>query len=1565
MTINVVLFEGVSAYALTSGFTSHSSFADTASFVIGSISSASFAFGGSGSFNGGFTGSFTGSFTGDGSGIVNTPSSSYAATASLLLGSVVSASFASTATSASYAATASFALNGGGGGGGFGGNFSGSFSGSISASAILVHGTQGISSSLVFPPSFTGSFSPSQPVISFYNSINSQGQVSASFPTALESDLLLYNGWADTAINNFLFTEISNQTVNSLYGLSLATTIDSASRVVNNYGLYIAAPITASVLSGSMYAIYVQDYQQSFLSNVTASAGLFKNNLTVLGSFVANSLLTLSPTTATFNNNTDALTNQTKIFRSEIGGAGVPALIAIADSGSTPITIPTNLFGVTLGGIGGLFAAGNAANIGRVQLGIFGYAEQSTVQNSSFNVAAGGYFLAQLSGSNTGNSWAGTMYGLRATANISASISSSGNVYGAYFDATGSANVGTTGSQQVTYGVFGTATGGDVNWAGWFEGSAFARGLVGSGDSESGNNPIWTVNGKAYGNLFFKADGPAGVVGVGGPWQSQSIPIISDFGAVGVVGAANQLSGLRQALGGYFYATQTAVNGVAPNTIIGAYGVAQPKSTATGFGNFAYGVSGLADVTTLSSLLNGGLVSVVGTRGQAKGISGSAAYGAYGTADNASGGVAYGGYFEATGAGTKFGLAVGSGSLVVSESVRVGGAVTASAFSGNGAAVTGVISSSYALTSSFAATGLSSSYAVTSSYASVAQTLLGSVVSASYALTASFASTALSASWAPGTPTTSASYANVATTVSPAKYVQLTGDTMTGNLVVSASILTSGSVSVNGDITSSGNIQAIGGQVIVGSPATTKVTLFADSGVLQLIGAAQIRMTGGGIKNDDASAGITINNYFQNDPTAFFSGSVVGIGTNTPNPGSNRGLDISGSLNVQAATKINGTTTVTGSVNVTGSISTFGIHSELPITLHESAISTPPSAHVNITAEDFHGFSRLAITDDTGVTLMATRDSVITVKNNSGLTVSESQAVYVNGASGNVPTIGLAIANTTSSMPAIGLMLETVTQGSFGRAMMFGVLDATNTSAYSAGDLLWVSDTVPGTLRNTPPSIPTNIVQFVGIVQVSGVGNGSISVRVTGANPISSSYAVTSSFATSASWAPGGSSVSASYASTASIVQPNIYVRLTGDTMTGNLIVSASTFHSGSVFVSGTVDITPQSASFTPLKIHGFTTQSADLTQWLNVSGTVLASVSASGLFAGSASYALNSLSGSFAQNSISSSYAQTLDSNATASYAATASIVAPAIYVLKAGDTMSGALNVNASLSGSNILVQGGATPFISFGSSSINMQYNSGNLIFTGFNSLRVAPIRPASSDTTGVVLQTLSGTQMMMLSGSQVLIGLGSAIFPNGDTRGLDISGSLRVQGSLAVTGSTTLVGTLSATGSLLGSSSYAMTASLLLGSITSASFASTATSASYAMTSSYGRGVRQTSTFSTPSIAPGQQYTGSVDMATEQWALLFISGSNNARVTLYTNSSSLASDLTRPITIQPSASAGIILDAVTTGSQGRRVGLAPAPIGYNAEFPTTTLTQITVTSQEATSASITFSFTYVSM
>jgi hypothetical protein len=91
-----------------------------------------------------------------------------------------------------------------------------------------------------------------------------------------------------------------------------------------------------------------------------------------------------------------------------------------------------------------------------------------------------------------------------------------------------------------------------------------------------------------------------------------------------------------------------------------------------------------------------------------------------------------------------------------------------------------------------------------------------------------------------------------------------------------------------------------------------------------------------------------------------------------------------------------------------------------------------------------------------------------TALNNTGTTIGAYKVVYINGVSGNTPTIALADADT-ASMPAFGLTTAQVTTGNEVDVITFGNLKGVDTSLLSVGDVLYVS-TSPGEYTTTPPA---------------------------------------------------------------------------------------------------------------------------------------------------------------------------------------------------------------------------------------------------------------------------------------------------------------------------------------------------------------------------------------------------------------------------------------------------------------------------------------------------------------
>ncbi|MCK9596782.1 hypothetical protein M0R19_06340 [Candidatus Pacearchaeota archaeon] len=78
-------------------------------------------------------------------------------------------------------------------------------------------------------------------------------------------------------------------------------------------------------------------------------------------------------------------------------------------------------------------------------------------------------------------------------------------------------------------------------------------------------------------------------------------------------------------------------------------------------------------------------------------------------------------------------------------------------------------------------------------------------------------------------------------------------------------------------------------------------------------------------------------------------------------------------------------------------------------------------------------------------------------------------------------------------MPAIGIAIEEITSGTFGRVMQVGLMEHFNTDAFAEGDVLYVSADIAGAMTTTPPTYP-NIRQEIGTVLVKGVGEGAMQI---------------------------------------------------------------------------------------------------------------------------------------------------------------------------------------------------------------------------------------------------------------------------------------------------------------------------------------------------------------------------------------------------------------------------------------------------------------------------------------
>jgi hypothetical protein len=137
--------------------------------------------------------------------------------------------------------------------------------------------------------------------------------------------------------------------------------------------------------------------------------------------------------------------------------------------------------------------------------------------------------------------------------------------------------------------------------------------------------------------------------------------------------------------------------------------------------------------------------------------------------------------------------------------------------------------------------------------------------------------------------------------------------------------------------------------------------------------------------------------------------------------------------------------------------------------------------------------------EDTATYLSVPNDArtlFITARNITGTTIPKGSVVLITGASGNRPTIGLAQGDTSANADGvIGITDAAIDNNANGRVITEGLADNLDTSAFAAGDKLYLSATTPGGLVNVRPVQPAHSVA-VGVVTRSNNAVGSIEVKI-------------------------------------------------------------------------------------------------------------------------------------------------------------------------------------------------------------------------------------------------------------------------------------------------------------------------------------------------------------------------------------------------------------------------------------------------------------------------------------
>lgn len=117
--------------------------------------------------------------------------------------------------------------------------------------------------------------------------------------------------------------------------------------------------------------------------------------------------------------------------------------------------------------------------------------------------------------------------------------------------------------------------------------------------------------------------------------------------------------------------------------------------------------------------------------------------------------------------------------------------------------------------------------------------------------------------------------------------------------------------------------------------------------------------------------------------------------------------------------------------------------------------------------------------------------------NDTGSTIPAFSAVRITGAfdtgDGVHPTLDLTLSDDANTMPCAGITTDEILDGGTGTVRSFGIIASIDTSAFTDGDPLYISDTVPGGF-SVSNNEPVSIEQRVATVLLSDATEGAVFV---------------------------------------------------------------------------------------------------------------------------------------------------------------------------------------------------------------------------------------------------------------------------------------------------------------------------------------------------------------------------------------------------------------------------------------------------------------------------------------
>ena len=157
----------------------------------------------------------------------------------------------------------------------------------------------------------------------------------------------------------------------------------------------------------------------------------------------------------------------------------------------------------------------------------------------------------------------------------------------------------------------------------------------------------------------------------------------------------------------------------------------------------------------------------------------------------------------------------------------------------------------------------------------------------------------------------------------------------------------------------------------------------------------------------------------------------------------------------------------------------------------EKTITSIASADASIIVTAVGSLIDLSVSQTSPASVLVDR-----VRNSTGATLTKGTAVYISGATGQLPTVSKALATSdATSAQTLGLITSDLANNSNGYVTIIGLVDDLNTSAYTDGVQLYLSPTTAGTLTVTKPYAPQHLV-YVAVVAHAHPVHGKLIVKV-------------------------------------------------------------------------------------------------------------------------------------------------------------------------------------------------------------------------------------------------------------------------------------------------------------------------------------------------------------------------------------------------------------------------------------------------------------------------------------